>query len=75
MQTYFTLSLCIQVSDAQLPLDVIYPIPYLMKGSTLMGADLAVPLKLIELRKSPSIIFGSQDVYVIANQTVFAYVR
>jgi len=64
-----------RVSDKQLPLDVIYPVAYLLKGSTIIESNYTIAPKLMETRKSDSIIYGSQEIYSIANNTVFAYVR
>ncbi|XP_017769239.1 PREDICTED: maltase A2 isoform X2 [Nicrophorus vespilloides] len=50
-------------------------VAYLLKGSMILNKDTKIEADLKEVRKSASIIFGSQQTHLMANRTVFAYVR
>lgn len=50
-------------------------ITFLLPGVTVVDNNHKVDKELLNLRKSPSVMYGNFTRYLVANNTVFAFIR
>lgn len=58
-----------------LPSDVLDIVTFLLPGVNLVNKNATLSQELLNLRNSPSIMFGDLNKYTIANNSAFAYIR
>lgn len=64
-----------QYKSDHLSSDVLDIVTFLLPGVNLVDKNASLSQELLNLRNSPSIMFGDLTKYIIANNSAFAYIR
>ncbi|KAB0790684.1 hypothetical protein PPYR_03799 [Photinus pyralis] len=64
-----------QHTSSAVPENVLNIVTMLLPGATLLSKNSTISKDLLTIRKSDSVMHGNTDRYLVANNTVFAYIR
>lgn len=64
-----------QHTSSAVPENVLNIVTMLLPGATLLSKNATISKDLLTIRKSDSVMHGNTDRYLVANNTVFAYIR